>query len=591
MLFGGAAHQLAGKFALVADVAVHLAAFQAIERRLRDVDVIFFNELAHVTEEKCEQQRADVAAVHVSVGHQNDFVIAQLGGVEIVFANAGAERGDNQAQLFVAEHLVVTGLLDVQDFAFEQQNGLIFAIAAFFGRAAGGGPLDDEKLAAGGIAFLAIGEFSRQAARIERRFAARQFAGFAGGFAGARGVNTLADDFSRDGGMLVEILAELFIHELLDESFDVAVEFSFGLAFELRLRQLHGNDGDQAFANIVAGDGNFVLLLFEHAVGARVIVDGARERGAEAGKMRAAVNGVDGVGKAKNIFRVAVVVLQRDFHFDSVALAFDVNGGIVEDGFAAIEMLDEFGDAAGEAKFRFFAVALVLESDFEAFVQEGQFAQALRKRVETQLDGGKNRGIRMKSDFRSGLFGFAGVFQFGSGMAFFVALLPDLAFAPDFQIEPVGEGVYDGNTDAVQAAGDFIRLAVEFSASVQDSHDDFGSRLLFSGVHVHRNAAAVVDDGDRVVFVDHDVDFVAVAGHGFIDGIVGNFPDEVVQTEFACGTDVHGGAFANRFQSAEDFDGRSVVLVPCGLRRRVFFFTHSGELLVFESGKAVARKV
>jgi len=41
-------------------------------------------------EEKSEQQRADVAAVDVRVGHQNYFVIAQLGGIEIVLANPGA---------------------------------------------------------------------------------------------------------------------------------------------------------------------------------------------------------------------------------------------------------------------------------------------------------------------------------------------------------------------------------------------------------------------------------------------------------------------------------------------------------------------
>ena len=41
--------------------------------------------------------------------------------------------------------------------------------------------------------------------------------------------------------------------------------------------------------------------------------------------MRAAVHGVDGVGKRKNIFRVAVVVLQRDFDFDRVPLAFHVD--------------------------------------------------------------------------------------------------------------------------------------------------------------------------------------------------------------------------------------------------------------------------
>ncbi len=95
VLFGGALHQLAREFALVADVAVHLAALDAIERRLGDVDVLLLDQLAHVAEEKREQQRADVAAVDVRVGHQDDFVVAELAGVEIILADAGAERGDD----------------------------------------------------------------------------------------------------------------------------------------------------------------------------------------------------------------------------------------------------------------------------------------------------------------------------------------------------------------------------------------------------------------------------------------------------------------------------------------------------------------
>ncbi len=254
VLFGGALHQLARKFTLVADVAVHLAALDAIERRLRDVDVLLFDQLAHVAEEKREQQRANVAAVHVRVGHQDHFVIAQLAGVEIVLADAGAERGDDAADFFVAQHLVVAGLFDVEDFALERQDRLIAAVAPALGGAAGGFSLDDEDFAARGIAFLAIGEFSRQAAGIERGFAARQLARLAGCFAGACGVNALADDFPCDRGVLVEILSQLFVYQRFDEALDIAVEFALGLAFELRLRKLYGDDGDESFAHVVAID-------------------------------------------------------------------------------------------------------------------------------------------------------------------------------------------------------------------------------------------------------------------------------------------------------------------------------------------------
>jgi len=40
---------------------------------------------------------------------------------------------------------------------------------------------------------------------------------------------------------------------------------------------------------------------------------------------------------------------------------------------------------------------------------------------------------------------------------------------------------------------------------------------LAAGVAVHGNAATVVDDSDRVIEVDGDVDLIAIPGQGFID--------------------------------------------------------------------------
>src|ERR1700726_2467219 len=46
---------------------------------------------------------------------------------------------------------------------------------------------------------------------------------------------TFAENGGSHIGMLGEPFAEFFVHELLDVTFDVAVELAFGLPFELRL--------------------------------------------------------------------------------------------------------------------------------------------------------------------------------------------------------------------------------------------------------------------------------------------------------------------------------------------------------------------
>jgi len=119
--------------------------------------------------------------------------------------------------------------------------------------------------------------------------------------------------------MLVEIFAETLVDQLLDWPLDVAVEFSLGLAFELRLRQLHGDHRDQPFTHIVAGDRNFVFLLLEHSRGRSKIVDRARQRRAEAGEMRPAVHGIDRVGECKHIFPCSCRYIGARFSISTVS--------------------------------------------------------------------------------------------------------------------------------------------------------------------------------------------------------------------------------------------------------------------------------
>ena len=66
-------------------------------------------------------------AVDVGVGHDDDLVVAQLFELEFVAADAGAERGDQGADLFARQHLVEPRPLDVQDFSAQWKNRLIFS--------------------------------------------------------------------------------------------------------------------------------------------------------------------------------------------------------------------------------------------------------------------------------------------------------------------------------------------------------------------------------------------------------------------------------------------------------------------------------
>ena len=96
------------------------------------------------------------------------------------------------------------------------------------------------------------------------------------------------------------------------------------------------------------------------------------------------------------------------------------------------------------------------------------------------------------------------------GNAARVFLLPGEPLSRQISSSSVSrERVDAAHAHAVQSAGDFVAVGIELAAGVQLGHDDLGRRDAFLLVHVHRNAAAVVDHGDRIVVVDGDVDLGA----------------------------------------------------------------------------------
>ena len=161
--------------------------------------------------------------------------------------------------------------------------------------------------------------------------------------------------------------------------------------------------------------------------------------------------------------------------------------------------------------------------------------------------------------------------EIGDRYAALVALLIDLPVAPDLEVEALRQGIHHRDADAVKTAGDLVAVVVELAAGVQHRQDDFGRRLA-AGVKFDGNAAAVVDDRDRVVDVNRDVDLIAESGQRLVDGVVDDLVDEVVQARRAGGPDVHGGALAHRLEALEDLDLVCAVVVgravPVRTRRR-----------------------
>ena len=244
--------------------------------------------------------------------------------------DAGAERGDERADLGGGEHLVQARLLDVQDLAPQRQDRLGAPVAALFARAAGRVALDDEELRERGVLLLAVGELSGERARVERALAADQLAGLARRLARARRLHDLLDDLLADPRVLLEVRAELVVDDLLDPGLDLGRdELVLRLRGELGVADLHGDDRGQALAAVVAGERRLLQSLGQ-AVGLGVLLDGARERGLESLEVRAAVAVVDRVREREQRLGVALVPLDRDLDALLVGVALGIPGPVLD---------------------------------------------------------------------------------------------------------------------------------------------------------------------------------------------------------------------------------------------------------------------
>ena len=142
-----------------------------------------------------------------------------------------------------------------------------------------------------------------------------------------------------------------------------------------------------------------------------------------------------------------------------------------------VQVLDEGRDAAVVLELVLLAVALVVNRDEDAGVEERQFAQALRQRVEAVLDRFENLRVRPERHLRAATLRRSRHFEIGERMAALVTLLVDLAVPPDLEVEPLGQRVDDGDANAMEAARHLVALVVELAASVEHGEHDFGRRL------------------------------------------------------------------------------------------------------------------
>ena len=116
-----------------------------------DVQMTSLDDLGHEAVEEGHDQRVDVRAIDVGIGHDDNLVVTQLVDIGLAIAlaiNAEAytDRLDDVHDRLCLEDAMPLNLLYVQNLTTQRQDSLEVTVTTLLGRTTGGVTLDEENL-------------------------------------------------------------------------------------------------------------------------------------------------------------------------------------------------------------------------------------------------------------------------------------------------------------------------------------------------------------------------------------------------------------------------------------------------------------
>jgi hypothetical protein len=198
-------------------------------------------------------------------------------------------------------------------------------------------------------------------------------------------------------------------------------------------------------------------------------------------------------------------------------------------------------------------LALVDERDRDPSVEEGELSEAGAEDVEAEfILLRKNLDVRAEADRGPGLVTVPDPLKGREGLSARVLLTVEASVTVNLERHLVGERVDTGDTDPMEAAGDFIRVVIELSSCVEDGHDDLrGAPPL--GVHPNGDPAPIIGHRARTILKEDHGDLITIARERLIDRVIDRLIDELVEAGPVIRvTDVHPRALPDRFEAFQD---------------------------------------
>ncbi len=246
--------------------------------------------------------------------------------------------------------------------------------------------------------------------------------------------------------------------------------------------------------------------------------------------MRAAVRRIDIVDKRKYAFCIAIVMLERHFHKDTVLYAAGIKNIVIKRLAALIQVCDKLLNAALVMKcaLLLYAFPPVNQVDFQPLRQESRFPQTLFERFIGKNRFLEYRCVRQEVDECPMFLRIPDHSQRGHYIAALIFLFVYFPFRIDAHSQPVRKRVYNRCAHAMQAAGNLVAPAAELTARVQYGKNDLNRRQALLLLYADRDAPAVIPDGNRVIRMYRHRNFTAMARQSLIYRIIYDFINQMV---------------------------------------------------------------
>ena len=526
------------------------------------------DQLRHLLVEERDQQRGDVGAVDVGIGHDDDALVAQV-LVAIFGAGADAERLDQVRQQLVLRQLLRGGVGDVEDLAAQRQYRLRFAVARLLAEPPAESP-STMKISVP----AASGSSSRRACR----------AGAACALPICRPISFSRRRFRRSSAWSTVHSSSLVAccgqsasqwskasRTALSTMRVASAVASLSLVWPWNSGSRMNTD---SMAAAVPSTSSAVICGALVADALAEVAQPLAERRAQAVLVRAAFGRGDGV--AVGVREAVLVGDPATAHSTepwppSLSMR-PAKMSLVTRVWPSIVASRYSFKPPGKWNVASAGVSSLISSgahpaDLDAAEQVGLGARHAEQ--ARRLEGGalaENLLVRLEAHLGAApVLDRAELFQLALRRAAREHHGVELLAARHLHLEHSGQRVDDRDADAVQAARGVVDLAVEFAARVQRRHDDFERGLALElGVRIDRDAAAVVGDRQKSVRRKLDLDPGGMAGHRLVHGVVDHLGEQVMQRLLVGAADVHAGPAADRLEAFQHLDVMFAVAAVLG---------------------------